>query len=124
MTWHYGDVVMVGLDPTLGHEQKKRRPGVVVSSDEFNRHCTTTIVVPVSHGRGDFELHVPLTPTRLDDGSVLDGHAQVEHVRAMDLTACDAQLLGRLGEGDLEHITDMLLGCLVGPDTLIVPSGY
>ena len=59
---HYGDVLMVDLDPSKGHEQRKRRPVVVVSNDAFNRNCTLTVVAAISHGRGDFELHIPLFP--------------------------------------------------------------
>lgn len=124
MAWHYGDVVMVGLDPAKGHEQMKRRPAIVVSNDEFNRHCTLTLVVPVSHGRGDFELHVPISPTRTATGSVIDGFAQVEQIRALDLDARDAQLLGHLSADDMNTVTSMLLGCLISDDTMIVSAGY
>lgn len=41
---HYGDVLMVDLDPSKGHEQRKRRPVVVVSNDAFNRNCTLAVV--------------------------------------------------------------------------------
>lgn len=58
---HYGDVLMVDLDPSKGHEQRKRRPVVVVSNDAFNRNCTLTVVAAISHGRGDFELHIPFS---------------------------------------------------------------
>lgn len=124
MAWHYGDVVMVGLDPSVGHEQMKRRPAVIVSNDEFNRNCTTTLLVPISHGRGDFELHVPITPTQAHTGTIIDGYAQVEHIRALDLVARDAYVLGHLSEHDMDAITSMLLGCLVGPDTMILPTTY
>ena len=66
---HYGDVLMVDLDPSKGHEQRKRRPVVVVSNDAFNRNCTLTVVAAISHGRGDFELHIPFSPVPASDVS-------------------------------------------------------
>ena len=33
-----GDYIAVTFDPQSGHEQKGRRPALVVSNDLFNRH--------------------------------------------------------------------------------------
>jgi len=33
-----GDLIAVTFDPQSGHEQKGRRPALVVSNDLFNRH--------------------------------------------------------------------------------------
>lgn len=41
---HYGDVLMVDLDPSKGHEQRKRRPVVVVSNDAFNRTAPSLLL--------------------------------------------------------------------------------
>ena len=32
-----GEIWLVSLDPTLGHEQKGRRPVLIVSPEAFNR---------------------------------------------------------------------------------------
>lgn len=42
------EVHLVNLDPTIGSEIKKRRPCVVVSPDEMNRHISTVIVAPMT----------------------------------------------------------------------------
>jgi mRNA interferase MazF len=42
------EVYLVNLDPTVGHEIKKLRPGVVVSPDEMNRHVQAVIVAPMT----------------------------------------------------------------------------
>jgi len=43
-----GDVVIVHLDPTEGHEMKKTRPAVVVQNDIGNKNASTTIVAPAT----------------------------------------------------------------------------
>lgn len=48
-----GDIIAITFDPQSGHEQKGRRPALVVSKDLFNRstwlgHC----VSPNEHGTG------------------------------------------------------------------------
>ena len=42
------DVFLVSLDPTQGQEIRKRRPCLVVSPDEMNRHIGTVIVAPMT----------------------------------------------------------------------------
>ena len=42
------DVVLVNLDPTVGHETKKSRPCLVISPDELNRNISTVIVAPMT----------------------------------------------------------------------------
>ena len=45
------DVWLVNLDPTVGSEIKKTRPGVIMSPDELNSHLQTVVVVPLTTGR-------------------------------------------------------------------------
>ncbi len=104
---HYGDVLMVDLDPSKEHEQRKRRPVVVVSNDAFNRNCTLTVVAAISHGRGDFELHIPFSPVPASDVSnggsgVADGFVQLEQIWALDLSArkrCEDRIAQAEGYG-------------------------
>ena len=41
-----GDIVIVGLDPTKGSEQRGTRPCLVVQNDAGNENAPTTIIVP------------------------------------------------------------------------------
>jgi len=42
------DIVIVNLDPTIGSEIKKKRPCVIVSPNEMNKHLDTLVVCPVT----------------------------------------------------------------------------
>ena len=42
------DIVLVGLDPTVGAEMKKTRPCLVVSPDEMNDCLRTVQVAPLT----------------------------------------------------------------------------
>lgn len=42
------DVILVNLDPTVGHEIKKTRPCLVISPNEMNRNISTVIVAPMT----------------------------------------------------------------------------
>jgi mRNA interferase MazF len=41
------DVYLINLDPTVGSEIQKTRPGVIISPDEMNRHIRTVIMAPI-----------------------------------------------------------------------------
>ena len=55
------DVVLVGLDPTIGHEFRKTRPCVIISPDEMNRHIQTVIVAPMTTAARDYPTRVSCT---------------------------------------------------------------
>lgn len=48
-----GDIYLVSLDPTEGHEQQGTRPVLIVSPDKFNALTKVPIVVPITSG-GNF----------------------------------------------------------------------
>ncbi len=83
-----GDVYMADLEPTTGHEQRGRRPVVVVSTDRFNRLTSCPIVLPITNG-GDFARRlgfaVPLSGTKTT------GIVRCDQPRALDLTARNAR---------------------------------
>lgn len=42
---HRGEIWLVELDPTRGHEQAKKRPCVVISHDSFNQGASGLVVI-------------------------------------------------------------------------------
>jgi mRNA interferase ChpB len=79
-----GEIWLVGLDPTEGHEQRGRRPVLIVSPDDFNRVTRVPVVVPVTSG-GSFArtagFAVPLA------GTGTTGVVRCDQPRALDLGA-------------------------------------
>ena len=45
-----GDIYLISLDPTLGHEQQGKRPVLVISPEPFNRITKMPIVLPITSG--------------------------------------------------------------------------
>lgn len=77
-----GDVWLVDLDPTRGHEQTGRRPALVVSVDLFNSGPADLVVIaPItSRGRGIL-WHVGLVPP--DGGVRVQSFIMCEAVRSI-----------------------------------------
>jgi mRNA interferase MazF len=58
-----GDVWLVELDPTRGHEQAGTRPCLVVSVDLFNSGPAGLVVVlPITSRSRNIPFHVPVQP--------------------------------------------------------------
>jgi mRNA interferase ChpB len=47
-----GDIYVVSLDPTVGHEQRGTRPVLIVSPAKFNVLTKAPVVVPITTGGG------------------------------------------------------------------------
>ncbi|MBZ5575461.1 MAG: type II toxin-antitoxin system PemK/MazF family toxin [Acidobacteriia bacterium] len=81
-----GEIWLVALDPAAGHEQKGRRPVLIVSPEAFNRVTRVPVVVPVTSG-GSFArtagFAVPLTGA----GTKTTGVVRCDQPRALDLAA-------------------------------------
>ena len=62
-----GDVVWANLDPTVGSEQRGRRPVVVISQDVFNEHSGTVIALAITsqEPRAGFPLTLELPTPKL-----------------------------------------------------------
>src|SRR5579859_6826644 len=81
-----GEIWLVSLDPTSGHEQKGRRPVLIVSPEAFNRVTKLPVVVPITSG-GNFArmagFAVPLTGA----GMKTTGIVRCDQPRVLDLAA-------------------------------------
>ena len=52
------DVYLINLDPTIGHEIKKKRPCLIISPDEMNDNLQTVIVAPMTTKSHDYPSRI------------------------------------------------------------------
>ena len=81
-----GDIYLVSLDPTQGHEQQGRRPVLVVSPGAFNRLTRVPIVLPIPTG-GNFARIRGFTVSLTGAGTPTAGVIRCDQPRALDLDA-------------------------------------
>ena len=53
-----GDLVILTFDPQVEHEQRGRRPALVVSNYQFNKGVGFAFVCPITNANRDFPFHV------------------------------------------------------------------
>jgi mRNA interferase MazF len=102
-----GEFVTVTFDPQSGHEQKGRRPALVVSNTLFNRHTGLAIVCPLTNTDRGFPFHVAV----VDDPEVT-GFVMVEQVKSIDFTARKVKRIGKASERLLEEVLSILDACI------------
>ncbi|MDP1697793.1 MAG: type II toxin-antitoxin system PemK/MazF family toxin [Xanthomonadaceae bacterium] len=76
-----GDIWLAQLDPTVGSENQKTRPCVVISPDEMNAHLRTVIVAPMTTGSHPAAFRVSLTFQGKQGLIVLDQIRTLDRVR-------------------------------------------
>ncbi len=102
-----GEFVTVTFDPQSGHEQRGRRPALVVSNTLFNSHTGLIIVCPLTNTDRDFPFHVSV----LDDPKIT-GFVMVEQVKSIDFRARKARPIGRASDSVLEKVLSILDACI------------
>jgi len=102
-----GDFVSVTFDPQSGHEQKGRRPALVVSNTLFNRHTGMAIVCPLTTTDRRFPFHVPVA-----DNAAVSGFVMVEQVKSIDFRARRAARIGRAAGRTLDEVLAILDACI------------
>ena len=77
-----GDLVWITFDPQAGHEQRSRRPALILSPRAYNAKARLAIACPItSHVKGyPFEVALP------DHGKV-SGVVLADHVKNLDWSA-------------------------------------
>lgn len=107
-----GRVVLVGLDPTVGHEQRGLRPCIAVSDPAVNddQRFPLIAVVPVSGKRGEGALYPMLSPGI--SGLTKTSYALIDHIRSIDKRRI-RRVFGQVSASELETI-DQGLGLFLG----------
>ena len=87
-----GDVLWLDLNPTRGHEQRGRRPVLVVSPKEYNAKSGLALVCPItSHAKGyPFEIELKI--------KAVHGVVLVDQIRSIDWTERSAERVGAVPE--------------------------
>jgi mRNA interferase ChpB len=79
-----GDIYLVSLDPTSGHEQRGQRPVLVVSPTAFNDATKLPVVLPITSG-GEFARRIGFAVSIT--GIKTTGVVRCDQPRVLDIQA-------------------------------------
>jgi mRNA interferase ChpB len=79
-----GDIYLVSLDPTMGHEQQGQRPVLIVSPTAFNEATKLPVVLPITSG-GEFARRIGFAVSL--SGTKTTGVVRCDQPRVLDIAA-------------------------------------
>lgn len=98
-----GDIYLVSLDPTAGHEQQGRRPVLVISPEPFNRVTKVPVVLPITAG-GTFARTAGFSVPLSGAGTQTAGVVRCDQPRALDLQARGARRIERVPQFIIDEV--------------------
>ena len=105
-----GDVVWLEFDPRVGHEQRGKRPGLVLSPADYNGKVGLALCCPITSQVKGYPFEVRIPP-----GSKASGAVLADHVKSLDWRARRARLFCQLPVSTVDDVIEKLLTLLV-PD--------
>lgn len=94
-----GDIVIIEFDPQAGHEQKGRRPALVISNGTFNSRTKLAWFCPITNTVRGFPLHVVL-----DERTNTTGVIMCEQSKSLDFSARNVQFKEKIPLDILENV--------------------
>ena len=96
-----GDIYLVTLDPTAGHEQQ--RPVLVISPQAFNKITQVPIVLPITQG-GNFARTAGFAVPLSGAGTKTAGVVRCDQPRTLDINARSGKRLETLPSPILQDV--------------------
>ncbi|HFC11352.1 MAG TPA: mRNA-degrading endonuclease [Anaerolineae bacterium] len=102
-----GDYVALTFDPQAGHEQKGRRPALVISKHAFNRATKMAIVCPLTNTNRQIPFHVAVAAN-----STLTGFVMVEQIKAIDYRSRKMKFIEKAAVTTVDEVLARLDACI------------
>ena len=101
-----GDLIALTFDPQSGHEQKGRRPALVISNYLFNEHTGLAIVCPITNTNRQIPFHLAVPSS-----SKLNGYVMVDQIKSVDFRARKAKFIETAPKELLDDVLEVLDVC-------------
>lgn len=102
-----GDLIALSFNPQSGHEQKGRRPALVVSNTLFNQKVGLAIVCPITRTDRKYPFHV-----KIFEASTLNGFVMVDQVKSVDYNSRKAKFIEKASTELLNEVLAILDACI------------
>jgi mRNA interferase MazF len=98
-----GDIIAIDFDPQAGHEQKGRRPAIVISNNTYNSFTKSAMVCPITNTDRNIPIQI-----KLDNRTKTKGVIMCEQVKALDLSKRNANFLEKAPADIISDAVDMI----------------
>ncbi len=102
-----GDLIALSFNPQSGHEQKGRRPALVVSNTLFNQKTGLAMVCPITRTDRKYPFHV-----KISEASTLNGFVMVDQVKSIHYDSRKAKFIEKASIELLNEVLAILDACI------------
>jgi mRNA interferase MazF len=100
-----GHIIWLDFDPQTGHEQKGRRPALVISNDVFNNFSNLVMVCPITNTVKNHPFHI-----KLDGRTKTTGVILCDQARTLDINARNHEFIETIPYDILVEVADIIAG--------------
>jgi mRNA interferase MazF len=104
-----GDIVWINFSPQAGHEQRGRRPAMVLSPAIYNGKTGLALCCPITNQIKGYPFEVPVP-----DGLEVTGVILADQVKNLDWKVREAVLIGALPDATVNEVL-LKLSALLAP---------
>lgn len=97
-----GDIVILDFDPQSGHEQKGRRPALIVSNRTFNKHLGLAFACPITNTKRDFPFHIEVK------SKIISGFIMAEQMKSIDYNSRNIKFIEKANQENLNQILGII----------------
>ncbi len=97
-----GDIVILSFDPQSGHEQKGRRPALIVSNKTFNKHLGLAFACPITNTKRDFPFHVQV------QSEDITGYIMTEQLKSIDYKARQIKFVEKADQSTIAKVLGLV----------------
>ena len=98
-----GDLVWLTFDPRAGHEQRGRRPALILSPREYNSRSRLALACPITSQKKGYPFEVAIP-----SGQSITGVVLADHIKNLDWQARQAAFESKAPTAVLAEVRERL----------------
>ena len=103
-----GDLIWLDFSPQAGHEQKGKRPAIVISSKEYNKRTHLALCCPITSNRKGYPFEVVLS------GQKIKGVILTDHLKNLDWKIRKARSIEKVKPKTISECIEKIIILVVG----------
>ena len=97
-----GDIVVLSFDPQSGHEQKGRRPAIIVSNKVFNQHLGLAFACPITNTKRDSPFHIKTQSKNIT------GYIMCEQLKSIDYNSRKVKFIEKADQNIISKVLGII----------------
>lgn len=97
-----GDIVWLEFSPQTGHEQRGKRPALVISHGAYNEKVGLALFCPITSRIKNYPFEVQISKKSIQ-GAIL-----VDQIKSLDWRAREAEFIAKINEEEIDRVIEKI----------------